>query len=104
MGLRFRDRNVRGLCGCRIRGFVPFGCVCGGARFTHRNHNRLFLMQLRQRDGPGGRLIGAAGGRLVETEGLKRSGESEEEQCRADEDSDVEMEFPEEFEDCGWQT
>ena len=74
----------------------------GGIRrtlFADGDSGGLFLVELGEGGNPGGRFVVAAARCFVEAEGLKGSSESEEEDCRGDEDAGVEMDLANDFQD-----
>ena len=79
-----------GVCGLFGRAFH----LCGSLWWrglSDRDDRRLFLVNLCEQHGPGGRLVAAAAGGFVQAEGLERSGKGEEEQRGSNEDAKIEM-------------
>lgn len=74
------------MVGGRVVGFVG-----GGLELFGWDGGGLLFMDLGQGGDPGRGFVGAAFGGLVEAEGLERSGEGKEEECRGDEDAQIEM-------------
>ena len=89
----------------RLRGLGEGGLLVGlggiefGARFPDGDRGGLLLVELRERDDPGGRLVVAATRGLVKAESLEGSGEREEEDRWRDEDAGIEMDLASDFQD-----
>ena len=77
-----------------LTGWPGIGPGVGRWGPSYRHDGALFLVDLPEGDGPGGRFVAAASGGFVEAEGLECSGEGEEDQGRRDEDAEIEMGQP----------
>ena len=95
--LRPSSRRLR-LFFCSFVGAGIFGRLLGWRGFSDRYDGCLLFVDLAQRNGPSWWFVVTAAGRFMKAEGLESSGEGEKEECRRDEDANIEVDQAHVFE------